>query len=105
MSVYRLMILVDLPSATRYERKSAREFGSWLFSNGYSELQTGVYTRVVSSQTHAETHAQRVRAQAPIAGTVRLLVLTEQQFETCELVSGVQASQEMEIGSQLDIFL
>lgn len=105
MNKYRLVLLVDMPEDTRHERKAARLFQEWLFSSGYTLLQAGVYTRLANGQKQADVFAHRVRSNAPAAGTVRMLVLTERQFEASVLVSGASPTQEVEIGAQLDIFL
>lgn len=105
MNKYRLILLVDMPRETRHERKIDRAFQEWLFSNGYTLLQAGVYTRLANGQKQADAYALRVRANAPELGTVRVLALTERQFAAGALVSGASSTQEIEIGAKLDIFL
>ena len=105
MNKYRLMVLADMPKSTRHERKIANDFDKWLFKNGYSPLQAGVFTRMANSRAIAESLSLRLRAASPDSGFVRLFVLTETQFQGSMLLAGVETPQEEEIGSQLDIFL
>ena len=105
MEKMRLVVFVDPASETRHERKVKREFEEFLFRDGFALLQAGVYTRVADGRTNAELHERRLRANRPDAGMVRLLVLTERQFQGAVLLSGEDHAQETEIGSQLDIFL
>lgn len=60
-----------------------------------SQLRLCCHTIDVSSQ----------KAASPEVGTVRLIVMTERQFQNAEILSGEERPQETEIGSQLDIFL
>lgn len=101
----RIIALVDMPEATRHERKVKREFREWLFADGFSALQEGVYTRIANGYDHAAAHLARIRDNAPGEGTVRIFALTEAQFRESELVAGHEGTQETEIGSELDIFL
>ena len=105
MDKLRLVVLVDMPTNTRHERKVAREFKEWLFKDGFSELQLGVFTRVADGRTNARMHEERLRAHQPETGPVRLFTMTERQFATGALIAGEESAQECEIGSQLDIFL
>ena len=105
MEKIRLVLLVDLAAETRHERKVKREFEERLFKSGFSFLQEGVYTRLADGRSSAELHERRLRAAKPEMGTLRLLVMTERQFQCAEILAGQEQAQETEIDSQLDIFL
>ena len=105
MEKLRLVVLVDMPVGTRHERKVAREFREWLFKDGFSELQLGVYTRLVDGRSNARLHEERLCTHQPETGPARLFVMTERQFAEGQLLAGEESAQECEVGSQLDIFL
>lgn len=105
MEKLRILVLADLPDRTRHERKVARELREWLFSDGYTLLQAGVFTRVADGRDNASAHLGRLREHRPETGTVRVLVLAERQFQNSELVAGTEQPQETEVNTQLDIFL
>lgn len=105
MEKMRLIALVDIPATTRHERKVRREYENQLFRQGFSLLQQGVYTRLVSSRDEASSRQKKLLQASPETGTVRLLTLTERQFASSVLAAGAPTSQECEIGAQLDIFL
>lgn len=105
MEKMRLVVLVDLPECDRHERKIKRAFEKWLFGNGYTLLQPGVYARVANGRKSAECLERSIRSNAPELGMVRLLILTEAQFQRGSLIAGCEDAQEVEIGSQLDVFL
>ena len=104
MEKMRLIVLVDMAAATRHERKIKREFEERLFKAGFNLLQEGVYTRLADGRSNAELHRKRLRAVKPEVGNVRLIVMTERQFQSAEILSGEECAQETEVGSQLDIF-
>ena len=105
MEKMRLLLLVDMPTGTRRERAASRRFGEFLFQDGFAELQSGVYTRMVDGRSCAELHEMRLVENQPPIGTVRLFAMTERQFRSATLVAGSAMPQETEIESQLDIFL
>lgn len=105
MEKLRIIVLADMPETTRHERKVARVFREHLFKDGFSELQVGVFTRVADGRSNANLHARRLKESRPETGPVRVLTLTEKQFSDSELLAGDESPQELEIGSQLDIFL
>lgn len=105
MEKIRLVVLADLAAETRHERKVKREFEGHLFKSGFSLLQEGVFTRVADGRTNADLHERRLRSYTPETGTVRLLTMTERQFQSAEVLAGSERTQESEIGAQLDVFL
>lgn len=105
MEKMRLVVLATVPQETRHERKVARQFGNALFKMGFSLLQEGVYTRAVDGRASAASFERKLSACCPECGMVRLFVMTERQFGESVLLTANESSQEMEVGSQLDIFL
>ena len=105
MERLRLVVLVDMPTQTRYERKLERELRELLFQDGFSCLQQGVYTRMAESRKSARAHERMLRKHCPKSGIIRLFVMTEAQFAQSSLLAGDDDQQEIEIGAQLDVFL
>ena len=105
MNKMRIIVWSDFPAESRHQLKVAREFEEWLFSDGFIRLQPGVHTRMTDSRESAHLHLKRLRAHSPELGIVRALVITERQFLLSEMVAGQESAQELEVSSQLDIFL
>ena len=51
-------------------------------------LQYSVYARVCNGMDAVEKHRQRVRQNLPDNGSVRLMVITEKQYESIEVLLG-----------------
>lgn len=104
MEKQRILLLCDLPMERRKQRKEARLFRELLFREDFYELQNGVYTRMVESRSSRDIHLKRINQGLPEYGTIRLLMLTERQFQNVPLLCGNESKQE-KVGSELDIFI
>jgi len=84
LSVYRAMwvlALFDLPVDTPAARKAAGDFRKHLKEDGFTMLQFSVYGRHCPSDENADVHVKRVVSFLPPDGEVRILKVTEKQFE------------------------
>ena len=105
MDGMRILVLADMPLCTRHDRKIANDFDKYLRSTGFVLLQQGVYMRAGITRAKAAILRNSLWEHRPESGSVRMLVLTETQFQASELIAGDPDTQESEIGAQLDIFL
>lgn len=68
-------------------------------------VQFSVYCRVCNGYDDVEKHKARIRQYKPDNGSVRLLVITEKQYEKMELIIGNLVKEEKYAGfEQLSIF-
>lgn len=68
-------------------------------------IQYSVYCRICNGYDDVEKHKIRMRANKPDNGSVRMLVITEKQYEKIELVIGNYAPEEEQaVFEQLSIF-
>lgn len=91
LSGYRFMwvvVLFDLPVDTRAARREYRIFRNKLLKNGFQMLQYSVYGRHCASEESARTHIGRVERNVPPDGEVRVLTVTEKQFERMRIFWG-----------------
>ena len=84
----RMLVFFDLPVKTGAERRSAARFRNFLLSDGYHMIQYSVYARVCNGMDAVKKHSTRLRNNLPDNGSVRLLVITEKQFESIEILIG-----------------
>lgn len=84
----RLFVMFDLPTNTAKERKDAAAFRKFLLNDGYYMMQYSVYVRVCNSLEAAVKHENRVRFAVPEKGSVRVLKITEKQFQNMEILLG-----------------
>ena len=100
MSAFRIMWLVvmfDLPTQTKKDRKRYRWFSRHLDAQAYVRLQYSVYAKVFNSLESANHGKKRLRNFLKTnikKGNVRILMFTDAQFGKMEIIVGEQSVQE-----------
>lgn len=97
--VMRLLCFFDLPTETANEKRAYRQFRKLLLSNGFEMLQFSVYVRTCPNREHAKKYYRILTQSAPESGHIRLLMVTEKQYEEMALIIGVKNHQEEVIGT------
>lgn len=87
---------------TKTEYTKLRKF---LHKDGYLRIAPEVYMRIVQNRKASEKHFRRIEEYAPKTGTVRLLRLTEEQYNNIYLVTGEPDYQEKIVGTNSHIML
>ena len=68
-------------------------------------LQYSIYSRLCPDRDNANTHLERIKKHAPHEGSIRMLMLTENQFTNMEVICGEKSEQEKRIsGEQMLLF-
>ena len=83
-----ILVMFDLPVDTKASRKAAHDFRVSLLQNGFARLQYSVYARHTPSEENASVHENRVRTLLPADGEVRLMKITDKQFERMRVFCG-----------------
>ena len=101
----RILVFFDLPVKTKNERREATRFRNFLLNDGYHMIQFSVYARVCNGTDAVEKHRARVKRNLPANGSVRMLVITEKQYESIDILLGklTQADDSFQC-EQLSIF-
>lgn len=84
----RLIVLFDLPVKTKKDRKRANAFRNFLQKDGYDMLQLSIYMRLCRGRDAISKHMQRLKGNLPPYGCVRVLELTDKQYERMEILVG-----------------
>ena len=106
-SEYRIMwvlVLFDLPTETKKDRKAASEFRKKLLKDGFTMFQFSIYVRHCASMENAEVHIKRVKASLPEYGQVGIFCITDKQFGNIEIFYGKKAQTTNTPGQQLELF-
>lgn len=90
----RIIVLFDLPMDTKSERDSYTRFRKFLLSDGYTMIQYSVYSRFCQNFFDVEKHIKRVKASYINNGNIRILTITEQQYEKMILLVGEKVEEE-----------
>jgi CRISPR-associated protein Cas2 len=88
-----LMAMFDLPVMTHKERKVATHFRNDLIDNGFLMIQFSVYVRPCVNFEQLNKHIGAIRKLVPEAGNVRLLYITDEQWEKSVTVIGPNYDQ------------
>ena len=68
-------------------------------------IQFSVYGRILNGRDAEEKHMQRVVANLPPEGSVRVLTVTEKQYASMKLLIGLPLFQEKQVNaSQILLF-
>ena len=84
----RLMIMFDLPVGTPSQRREATQFRNFLLKDGYVMMQFSIYVRLCNGVNAIDKHRARVQQAVPNNGSVRMLIVTEKQYATMEILTG-----------------
>jgi CRISPR-associated protein Cas2 len=87
---------------TKTEYTKLRRF---LHKDGYIRISPEVYMRIVQNRKASEKHYHRIKEVAPKTGVVRLLRLTEKQYNNIYMVTGEKDYQEKTVGVNCHIML
>jgi len=110
MSAYRimwLMVMFDLPTKTKKDKKAYHWFHDELEKEGYMMLQYSVYAKVFASSESANYGKKRLKEFVDKNlkhGNVRLLAFTDKQFSNMEIIIGEQSTEEENEPKQLLLF-
>lgn len=107
LNAYRVMwtlVMYDLPTETKKERKAAARFRKDLMQDGFSMFQFSMYVRHSASSENADVHKRRVKTLLPEHGKVGILQITDKQFGQIELFYGTKKHELPDVPQQLELF-
>ena len=93
----RSIVVFDLPVKTKLERRQATRFRKALLDDGFEMLQYSVYTRICANRDSANKHLNRVKKFAPRNGSIRMLMVTENQYSDMATIVGEKTLQEEKV--------
>lgn len=94
----RMLVMFDLPVMEAEQRKVATKFRNFLLKDGYNMIQYSIYSRICNGTDAVTKHEQRLKSNLPKQGSVRVLILTEKQYESMKVLVGESTS-----GDRIDI--
>ena len=106
-SEYRIMwvlVLFDLPTETKKDKKAYADFKKNLQRDGFTMFQFSIYVRHCASSENAEVHIKRVKSFLPEHGNVGIMCITDKQFGNIELFYGKKTVDVNPPGQQLELF-
>ncbi len=91
----RLMVFYDLPFDTKNNIRDYNRFRNNLLSEGFQMMQFSIYTKMCSNDDSARYAAKRIEKILPSFGNIRVLVITEKQYQKINILRGKKSKQEL----------
>jgi CRISPR-associated protein Cas2 len=107
LNAYRvmwIMVLFDLPTETKKDRKNYAQFRKKMMQDGFTMFQFSAYLRHCASRENAEVHVKRVRSNLPPKGHVGILTVTDKLFGMMQLFYGREEKEKAPVTQQLELF-
>ncbi len=82
------ILMFDLPSLTKEEKKGYNRFRKFLKRHGYIQLQESIYIKLLRSSASFKYEVSAVEREAPDKGNVILLPLSSEQCKRMVLIKG-----------------
>lgn len=99
-----VMVLFDLPTTTRQERKSYTRFREFLLDTGFEMAQYSVYVKHTSGMEASKVVIRKVESAMPPEGKVDILQFTDKQYENIVCLRGRRRDSHKENPTQLVLF-
>jgi len=80
------------------------KFRTFLLNDGFIMMQFSVYTRICKGDDSIDTHKRRVREKIPNRGHIRMISITDLQYEKMEILVGLKGEDEKLGKKQLLLF-
>ena len=96
--------MFDLPVNTKESRRAYTDFVKFLRRDGFTRMQYSVYSRHSASKENAEVHTGRIKDHLPPDGEVRVITITDKQFERMSVFWGKYRKAPEEPPCQLELF-
>lgn len=96
----RLFVFFDLPTKSKLQRHQASKFRIMLLKEGFLMLQFSIYVRVCKGQEIVNIYISKLKNNLPNKGNIRVLQITDKQYERMEILIGEQKEEEKFIGNK-----
>ena len=99
-----VLVLFDLPTETKTERKIYAAFRKKLMADGFTMFQFSIYIRHCASRENPEVPIKRVKSIVPEKGHIGILCITDKQFGDIEIYYGKKPAKPTAPHQQLELF-
>lgn len=99
-----ILVMFDLPTETKVQRKRYTEFRKFLIQDGFSMFQFSIYVRNCASRENAKVHVDRINKFLPPDGKVCIITITEKQFNDILIFEGLKKTPPLPEAIQLELF-
>ena len=97
----RVIVLFDLPVTTSENIREYTKFRKFLLKSGFIMMQESVYCKLALNATVAESILGNLRKNRPETGLVKVLTMTEKQFQKIEFLVGTSKNSVLDTDERL----
>lgn len=101
----KMLCMFDLPVETPEDQRAYRRFRKDIMSEGFTMIQYSVYVRTCPNRQFANQLEKRLKKIMPKEGNVRLLTVTEKQYEDMKILVGSKKLTESVVGIERMIII
>lgn len=98
--VMRIIVMFDLPTLTKNDRREASLFRKNLIKNGFFMIQLSVYCRITRNHDDARKNINAIKTYLPPYGSIRALTITEKQYTSMKVLIGDKTASESFLGTE-----
>lgn len=95
--------MFDMPTITNEDKKNYSKFRDNLIDDGFIMIQYSIYVRICKNQDDITKHINRVKMFTPEKGNIRLLQVTEKQYEQMIMLRGIKNDDEKKSNNSMII--
>lgn len=90
----RMILFFDLPTLTKKDRFIYSKYRRTLLKKGFIMLQFSVYSKIYGNRDAAYNDKNNIIKLSPEKGNVRIMIVTEKQYASMDLIVGGKSRQE-----------
>lgn len=95
----RILVLYDLPMSDTENRKHYTKFRKEILKLGCYLVQYSVYAKVLKNEIYYNAFITKLKKVMPEKGEVRVIKITEKQYEDMIFLSGAKNNHEKKVSS------
>ncbi len=99
-----MMVMFDLPTETKTQRKSANQFRKFLLNEGFEMVQLSVYVQFVGTIESSQKFVRVIKKNNPPYGDINILFFTDKQFANIIHIKNHTAQTLKEEPKQYQLF-
>ncbi len=88
MRMMWMIVMFDLPTNTKKQRRSATKFREFLLDCGFTMTQYSIYIRLLSGKERARVLERKIGVHVPTEGSIQILCITDKQYENIKSYHG-----------------
>lgn len=90
----RIIIMYDISLTDEEQVRKYNKFRNELYKLGYFRIQYSIYVKCISSHTVYQSERSKILKIIPKNSNVRIVMITEEQYQNIELLSGDKSQTE-----------